>query len=199
MLMRLNNGSVPRCPTSIPNDKYPIFVTWKKGEDKHLRGCIGTFSRDLPLRDGLMEYAQNSAFRDSRFEPVSISEVPSLSCSVSLLVHFEPAKDYRDWTVGVHGIRIDYQQNGRRLSAVYLPEVALEQGWNHLETLNHLMRKGGFHGAIVENDRLSVIIERFQSEKVSLTYDEYCHLKKQKGEELPRLQHRNSLFNSCRP
>jgi AMME syndrome candidate gene 1 protein len=44
------------------------------------------------------------------------------------LVKFEPAENYRDWIIGIHGIRIDFQQYGRRLSAVYLPEVAEEQG-----------------------------------------------------------------------
>lgn len=43
-------------------------------------------------------------------------------------MNFEPAKDYRDWIVGVHGIRIEYTQNGRSLNAVFLPEVALENG-----------------------------------------------------------------------
>jgi hypothetical protein len=33
------------------------------------------------------------------------------------------------------GIRIEYRQNHRSLSAVYLPEVAREQGWDHVETL----------------------------------------------------------------
>ncbi|KAI1704260.1 AMMECR1 domain-containing protein [Ditylenchus destructor] len=192
VLGRLNTGSIPKCP--------PLFVTWKKGSSKHLRGCIGTFSRDLPLREGLSEYAQNSAFRDSRFEPVTAHEVPHLYCSVSLLVQFEPAQDYRDWIIGVHGIRIDYEQHGRRLSAVYLPEVAKEQGWSQTETLNHLMRKGGFQGSISENDRLNVMVERFQSEKISLSYEDYCHFKKQKGEEIAQPHsHRNGLFNSCRP
>lgn len=68
-----------------------------------------------------------SAFHDSRFEPIALSEIPFLSCSVSLLVNFEPANNYRDWIIGVHGIRIECKQNGRRLNAVYLPEVASEQ------------------------------------------------------------------------
>lgn len=72
-----------------------------------------------------------SAFRDTRFEPISAHEVPQLYCSVSLLVQFEPAANYLDWSIGVHGIRIEYVQHGRKLNAVYLPEVALEQGGSH--------------------------------------------------------------------
>lgn len=33
----------------------PLFVTWKIGRDKRLRGCIGTFSA-MNLHSGLREY-----------------------------------------------------------------------------------------------------------------------------------------------
>lgn len=33
----------------------PLFVTWKTGRDKRLRGCIGTFSA-MNLHSGLREY-----------------------------------------------------------------------------------------------------------------------------------------------
>lgn len=74
-----------------------------------------------------LEFNFFSAFRDSRFNSISLNEMPSLTCSVSLLVKFEPAQNYKDWVIGVHGIRIEYKQNGHRLNAVFLPEVALEQ------------------------------------------------------------------------
>lgn len=107
------------------------------------------------------------------------------------MVHFEPAKDYRDWTVGIHGIHIYYSQNGRQLSAVFLPEVASEHGnfssliriikrivlgWDHLETMNRLMQKGGFRGSISENDRMSARVERFQSEKMTISYQVSLYL-----------------------
>ena len=34
----------------------PLFVTWKIGKDKKLRGCIGTFN-EMHLHQGLREYA----------------------------------------------------------------------------------------------------------------------------------------------
>ena len=34
----------------------PLFVTWKIGRDRHLRGCIGTFAA-VHLHSGLAEYA----------------------------------------------------------------------------------------------------------------------------------------------
>lgn len=46
-----------------------------------------------------------SAFKDSRFDPITLHEVEHLHCAVSILVNFEKARDYRDWVVGIHGIR----------------------------------------------------------------------------------------------
>ena len=50
-----------------------------------LRGCIGTLTPQ-PLATALGEYAIISAFRDQRFEPIRIQEVPRLRVAVSLLV-----------------------------------------------------------------------------------------------------------------
>ncbi|KER21924.1 LOW QUALITY PROTEIN: hypothetical protein T265_14977 [Opisthorchis viverrini] len=38
-----------------------------------------------------------SAMRDSRFAPITEDEFPHLTCSVSLLLHFEEGKHYQDW------------------------------------------------------------------------------------------------------
>ncbi|VDM29470.1 unnamed protein product [Toxocara canis] len=108
-------------------DCSPLFVTWKKGYERRLRGCIGTFS-NLVLHKGLHEYAIISAFKDSRFDPITLHEVEHLHCAVSILINFEKARDYRDWVVGIHGIRIEFQDNHHYRDAVYLPEVASEQG-----------------------------------------------------------------------
>lgn len=70
-----------------------------------------------------------SAVRDSRFSPITPDELPRLRVAVSILRHFEDAQDYLDWTVGVHGIRIEFHnEKGSKRSATYLPEVAPEQG-----------------------------------------------------------------------
>lgn len=48
---------------------------------------------------------------------------------MSLEQNFEEAKNYLDWTLGVHGIRIEFlNERGSRRSATYLPQVAPEQG-----------------------------------------------------------------------
>jgi AMME syndrome candidate gene 1 protein len=86
-------------PPSFANDEFPLFVTWYKGKNKDLRGCIGTFS-PLSLHDGLKEYALTSAIRDTRFSPIVKDELSKLNCSVSLLTNFEPATNWKDWEIG---------------------------------------------------------------------------------------------------
>lgn len=157
------------------NKEYPLFVTWttdRRGADE-LRGCIGTFS-PTPLHSGLRDYALVSALRDTRFSPIKSTELPDLSCSVSLLVNFEQAKDCFDWEVGTHGIRIAFKdQTGRACSSTYLPEVAVEQGWDKEETLRSLMYKGGFRGDISAADLKNVQLTRYQSHKVKVTFAQY--------------------------
>ncbi|KAK9900443.1 hypothetical protein P389DRAFT_12480 [Cystobasidium minutum MCA 4210] len=61
----------------------------------------------------------------------------------------------------------------RPLSATYLPDVPTAQGWNKQETLDSAMRKAGYNGRITDPIRRSVRVTRYQSSKLSLTYDEW--------------------------
>lgn len=119
----------------------PLFVTWKIGKDRRLRGCIGTFNA-MNLQSGLREYAITSAFKDSRFSPITRDEFTRLSVSVSILRHFEDGDDYLDWQVGVHGIRIEFiNEKGIKKTATYLPEVASEQGSYKFFIIKSLLHK----------------------------------------------------------
>lgn len=70
-----------------------------------------------------------SAFKDSRFNPITREELSRLHVSVSILRHFEDGVDYLDWEIGVHGIRIEFHnEKGNKRTATYLPDVATEQG-----------------------------------------------------------------------
>ncbi|KAF1765561.1 hypothetical protein GCK72_005513 [Caenorhabditis remanei] len=169
---QLNRQKEPAVPREIPNVKLPLFVTWKKGVHHDLRGCIGTFS-DL------------NAFHDSRFKPIGKEEVPSLQCGVSLLVNFEKIHDFRDWTIGRHGVRMNFDDGHRTRSAVFLPEVASEQGWNHVETIDSLIRKSGYGDRIDDSLRASLRIVRFQSSKIVLDYKDYVNYKQSHGLPIP--------------
>ena len=45
------------------------------------------------------QYYCCSAMKDSRFDPITREEFSKLHCSVSILTHFEEARDYLDWEV----------------------------------------------------------------------------------------------------
>uniref|UniRef100_A0A6M2DHH1 AMMECR1 domain-containing protein n=1 Tax=Xenopsylla cheopis TaxID=163159 RepID=A0A6M2DHH1_XENCH len=168
----LHNLDNPKNPL-FTNDAFPLFVTWKIGKDLRLRGCIGTFN-PMHLHSGLREYALTSALKDSRFSPITRDEIPKLTVSVSILQHFEEAEDYMDWEIGVHGIRIEYiNEKGNKRTATYLPKVAVEQGWDHIQTIDSLLRKGGYRSTITPEFRRTIKLTRYQSEEISATYTDY--------------------------
>lgn len=178
----LNCLEAPKTP-NFCNDPFPIFVTWETAKDRRLRGCIGTFSAKN-LHVGLQEYAVTSALKDSRFDPITLEELPKLRVSVSILCHFEDGSDYLDWELGVHGISIEYYSDkGVRHSATYLPEVATKQGWDQMQTIDSLLRKGGFKSTVTPEVRNAIKLTRYRSEKISVAYSEYmdhCHLESSK-------------------
>ncbi|KER19231.1 hypothetical protein T265_11928 [Opisthorchis viverrini] len=91
----------------------------------------------------------------------------------SFLIHFS---EYTSFLIkiGVHGIRIEFvNEKGYHRTATYLPEVAHKQGWNHLETIDSLLRKGGYRGPISESLRQSIRLTRYRSEKLSVPATEY--------------------------
>ena len=174
----LYNRKLPNY-SCIPNVEYPLFVTWKIGLDKRLRGCIGTFT-PVSLHDGLQNYALVSACKDSRFESISKRELSQLHVSVSILLNFEDGADYLDWTIGLHGVRIHFRtENGSKRSATFLPQVALDQGWTKVQTIDSLLRKADYRGPITENVRNSIRLTRYTCEKVSVSYQEFQNYRNQ--------------------
>jgi AMMECR1 domain-containing protein len=74
----------------------------------------------------------------------------------------------------VHGIWIEFSDdNGRKKTATYLPEVAKEQGWTKKKAIHSLLRKGGFRGSITDDVMRAIILTRYQSRKAQATYEEY--------------------------
>jgi uncharacterized protein (TIGR00296 family) len=163
-------------PEEFKGKSYPLFVTWTTGKEKELRGCVGTFEKDN-LEKNLIRYTFISAFKDSRFNPISKDEVKNLNCEVSLLVQFEKAKSPIDWVVGTHGIDIDFKDHkGNSYSATFLPEVAEEEGWDQKTTLQFLIRKAGYRGSL-ESVYDNIEVTRYQSIKKTISYDEYQKMK----------------------
>lgn len=113
------------------------FVTLK--EEGQLRGCIGEIFPQRPLYRAVMEQAVNAGLRDHRFPQVQPSELQALHFEISALTPPHPIASYRDIVLGRDGVVID--KDGYR--AVFLPQVAPEQGWDVNEMLTHLSQKAG--------------------------------------------------------
>jgi AmmeMemoRadiSam system protein B/AmmeMemoRadiSam system protein A len=114
-----------------------VFVTLKK--NGKLRGCIGHIAAEVSLARTVGAMAAQAAFNDSRFRPVTATELPEIEIEISVLTHPEAVNDPEAIQVGRDGIIL--HKDGR--SAVFLPQVATEYGWGRNEMLDNLCRKAG--------------------------------------------------------
>jgi len=113
------------------------FVTLEKHH--RLRGCIGEIFPSQSLYKSVMINAVKAGVADRRFTPVTGVECAEITMEISVLTPPEEVPSYKDIVIGKHGVVLS--KNGR--SAVYLPQVAPEQGWDLPETLQHLSQKAG--------------------------------------------------------
>ena len=118
---------------------HGLFVTLKNKRDDSLRGCIGSIVGREPLHKGIARHALNAAFRDRRFQPLRAEELTEIAMEVTVLTPPRPVADHNAITIGLDGVIL--QRDGH--SAVFLPQVAVEQGWGLEQTLSALSRKAG--------------------------------------------------------
>jgi AmmeMemoRadiSam system protein B/AmmeMemoRadiSam system protein A len=123
--------------TEAMAQKRAAFVTLKKRG--RLRGCIGDILPRVPLYQSVINNAIHSAFHDTRFEPVTQSECHHLTLGISALTVPSPVASFQEIRIGTDGVIL---RKGAR-SAVFLPQVAPEQGWDITQTLTHLSLKAG--------------------------------------------------------
>ncbi len=135
----LNYGvfSLPRITSDSLARKQGAFVTLTRKGD--LRGCIGHMAEDTPLSVTVAKMALSAALEDTRFYPVSKEELKDIEIEISVLTPMKEIKNYSEIVIGRDGTVI--QKGGR--SAVFLPQVAPEQGWSREEMLEHLCMKAG--------------------------------------------------------
>ncbi|MBD3235549.1 MAG: AmmeMemoRadiSam system protein B [Candidatus Eisenbacteria bacterium] len=114
-----------------------VFVTLET--QGRLRGCIGSIVGTRPLIEGVIENAVSAASRDPRFPPVRAEELDALSIEISVLTPLHRARGPEEIEIGRHGVV--FSLGGQR--AVFLPQVAPEQGWDRDTMLAHLARKAG--------------------------------------------------------
>jgi AmmeMemoRadiSam system protein B/AmmeMemoRadiSam system protein A len=113
------------------------FVTLKK--HGALRGCIGRIPPQAPLGPLVGGLAFSAALEDPRFSPVTGSELESLSIEISVLTPPKRIARAAAIVVGRDGVVL---RKGVQ-AAVYLPQVATEQGWGRDQMLDSLCEKAG--------------------------------------------------------
>jgi len=122
--------------------EYGTFVTLKiKGA---LRGCIGNLLPSGSVAEGVKRNAISAAFHDSRFSPLTATELEQVEIDISVLSQPQ-VLEYQDGADLVSKLRpgidgVILRLNGA--SATFLPQV-----WDQLPTpelfLGHLCRKAG--------------------------------------------------------
>jgi len=135
----LNSDTIPlpRSNDIFLSQPRGAFVTLKK--HGRLRGCIGHMAEDKPLCQVVSAMALQAAFNDRRFEQLRPDELSDIDIEISVLTPFREVPDADAIRVGIDGVRL--KKNGR--VAVFLPQVATEQGWDRNEMLDQLCRKAG--------------------------------------------------------
>jgi AmmeMemoRadiSam system protein B/AmmeMemoRadiSam system protein A len=139
----LEHRKVPEVPElgAEINDrlKQPraAFVTLKKSGQ--LRGCIGDIFPSQPLYKSVFSNALNAAFGDRRFGPLQKDEFDDIAIEISALTRPRSVPSSDKIRIGIDGVVLN--KAGR--SAVFLPQVAPEQGWDLNKTLTQLSMKAG--------------------------------------------------------
>ena len=123
--------------TDAMKQQRAAFVTLKK--NGRLRGCIGEIFPSQPLYKSIISNAINAAVEDPRFPNVTANELPDISIEISALTVPKEVESYKDIKIGRDGMVLT--KGGPR--AVFLPQVAPEQGWDLDETLTNLAMKAG--------------------------------------------------------
>lgn len=126
-----------RNPTPALEQTRGLFVTLKKRGD--LRGCIGEIVADRPLYRLVGPVALKSALEDPRFRPVRHEELKDVEIEISVLTPPAAVSRAEDVVTGRDGVIL--KKDGR--SAVFLPQVAAEQGWDRDRMLDELCLKAG--------------------------------------------------------
>lgn len=124
-------------PSQRIDCQQAVFVTLKEGGQ--LRGCVGQVEPQYPLLQAVVRSSLDAALHDRRFDPVSREELDRLSVEVTVLTVPRPIPAASEIRLGVDGVILSAR--GRR--ALFLPQVATEQGWNLRQMLQALSEKAG--------------------------------------------------------
>ena len=134
----LENGNLIQFPTEIPEllEKRAVFVTLRNRDHGALRGCLAQSKPRYPLIEAVAKTVISSAVDDTRFPSLTLDELPDLLIEINVLSPLAPSKP-EDVKIGKHGLMINKGSKG----AIFLPEVAVSNGWDLHKFLEELCRK----------------------------------------------------------
>ena len=121
----------------ILEEKASCFVTCYL--DGELRGCIGNIEPFESLEDNLKRNAISCISLDVRFAPLELDELVECRFEVSILSPIKEISSLEEFILGRDGIIL---KSGEK-SALFLPQVPLEQYWDKETTLSYLAKKAG--------------------------------------------------------
>jgi len=116
--------------------KRAVFVTLRKRDTGNLRGCIGQTEAHNTLIETVARTAISAAVDDSRFPQVNLNELGELLIEINVLTPMFSITP-ENVVVGKHGLLL----SKGLCRGLFLPEVAVSQGWDRLTFLDELCRK----------------------------------------------------------
>ncbi len=157
----IKNNQIPdfKIEDAKLKERAGAFVTIHK--NGQLRGCIGQI---IPSNKPLWQVVRNMAIaastKDNRFLPVKKEELKNLEYEISVLSRPLKIKNWRNIELGKHGVIINKDLH----SGVFLPQVAIETGWNLEKFLSKLCKdKAGLSTDCYKNDQ-KIILKIFTAQ-----------------------------------
>ena len=150
---------LPRNLSPLMNSKRGAFVTLTKHGE--LRGCVGSMVDNLHLYNVVGKMALQAAFNDSRFQALEFNELSQVDIEISVLTPLVKIKNTSEIVIGRDGVVI--KKGGKQ--AVFLPQVAKEQGWTKEQFLTQLCYKAGLEALDLETSTLFTFRADVFSEK----------------------------------
>jgi AmmeMemoRadiSam system protein A len=139
-------------PSELLNQERGAFVTLRKSGE--LRGCVGYTSPVKPLYLTVRDTATLAALRDSRFQPVSASELSQLEYEISVLSPLRRVLDVRQIKVGQHGLLM---KNGAH-QGLLLPQVPVEERWDRQKFLEETCTKAGMRSGCWKDENTDIFM-----------------------------------------
>jgi AMMECR1 domain-containing protein len=153
----------------LPTKPFQVYVIWTTprakitgnggdtdtevfiSPDRRCRGSNWAQST-LGLADAIKKAAEK---HDPRYQKILKEDLPELTCTVHLLQKVQELGS-TNWKPQEHGLMLiappnsssllDQKATGKHTKVVYLKEVPHALNWSLFETLDHLLKRLGYHG-----------------------------------------------------